>query len=60
MKISNIRIKDMGERITVECPNCHKCNYYSVMGGLKFECIRPCHHCEAILIFDCEEGANES
>ena len=59
MKISNIRIKDMAERICVECPACHKLNHYSVMGSLRFECIRPCHSCEAILIFTCEEENNE-
>ena len=56
MKVSNIRIRDMGERIEVECPACKRINFYTVMGSRKFECIRPCHFCGAILIFDCEEA----
>lgn len=55
IKISNIRIDHIVDRVNVECPNCGKVNQYSVARKGKFEAIRPCHNCEAVLIFYCEE-----
>jgi len=55
IKISDIRIKDMGVTLEVKCPNCLYKNTYFALPSPKFECVRPCHKCEAILIFDCEE-----
>ena len=59
IKVSNIRIDHIIERVNVECPNCGKVNQYSISGKGKFEAMRPCHNCEAILIFDCEEVKND-
>jgi len=58
MKISNIRVKEYVERIEVPCPNCGYINYYNVHASAKFEAVRPCHNCPAILIFEVENVAD--
>ena len=54
MKISNIRVKDHTEKIVVECPDCCNLNNYFIRQGGKFEAIRTCYECGAVLEFTCE------
>ncbi len=55
LKVINITIHAVGERVNVICPNCSYINNYAVMPSPKFEAIRPCLKCEAIIKFECEE-----
>ena len=56
IKVSNIKVREMAELITVKCPNCLKENTYIVNDGHKFSCVRHCLGCGAILEFECEEA----
>ena len=60
MDISNIRVTGHTEKISVECPDCAHKNTYFVHPACKFEAIRHCFNCGAVMIFLCEEEANNA
>ena len=58
IEISNIRVRGHSEKIAVICPECSYKNSYFVQPQSKFEAVRTCKGCGAILIFTCEEVKN--
>jgi len=59
MKITNIRVDGMRERIVIVCPNCSAHNSYFIYPQGKFQATRICQNCGAVLVFDCEQEVKE-
>ena len=59
IKITNIKVTGHTTPIVIVCPECSNLNHYLVHPQSKFQAVRPCIGCGAILEFTCEEIKDE-